>query len=434
MRWKGRRQSSNIEDRRGQSSSMGGARSALGTNVGGMVVRQLLSGTTGKQKIIILLLVAAAIWFFKLDPSILTGGQPLGASQPSATQAGAQPDDELGQFVAVVLADTEDTWRRLFTASGQTYKEPRLVLFSDATRSGCGTGQAAMGPFYCPADQQVYIDLSFYRDLRERYKAPGDFAQAYVIAHEVGHHIQTLLGISSKVHAQQQSVSKADANQLSVKQELQADCLAGVWAHHAKRQDLLEAGDVDEALTAAAAIGDDRLQRQAQGRVVPESFTHGTSEQRQQWLRRGMQSGKMADCDTFSEAAATLEPEAIQLPAEPTAPANLAGFSTELTRLIARQHSGEMVTTAAQVVKILPDDNDGSRHQRFLIADAQQGTVLVAHNIDLAPRLPLQAGDRINIRGQYEWNDRGGVLHWTHHDPQGNHPGGWIEHQGKRYE
>lgn len=307
MRWQGRRRSSNIEDRRGQRtpSRFGGGG---GGNMGGIigsVVTAILSGKGGKKKIIGLVVVVGIIWYFDIDPRILLGQQPAssggGASQTQQVQ-GQQPpaNDELSQFVSVVLADTEDTWKQIFAANGQQYKEPRLVLFSGATRSACGMGQAAMGPFYCPADQKVYIDLSFYRDLKQRYAAPGDFAQAYVIAHEVGHHLQTLLGISEKVRAQRSRVSKAEGNALSVKQELQADCFAGVWAHHAGRRDLLEDGDIDEALTAAAAIGDDRLQKQAQGRIVPESFTHGTSEQRQRWLRVGMKEGRMDACDTFS--------------------------------------------------------------------------------------------------------------------------------------
>jgi len=201
----------------------------------------------------------------------------------------------------VVLADTEDTWDQLFSAMGQSYKHPVLVLFSGRVQSACGAAQAAMGPFYCPGDHKIYIDLSFYNDLKSRYKAPGDFAQAYVIAHEVGHHVQTLLGISREVHAARSRVSAVEGNRLSVKQELQADCFAGVWGHHADSQrQLLESGDLDEALTAAAAIGDDRLQRQAQGTVVPDSFTHGTSEQRTRWFKRGFESGDPGNCDTFA--------------------------------------------------------------------------------------------------------------------------------------
>jgi len=203
----------------------------------------------------------------------------------------------------VVIGDTEDVWTEIFAANGQRYVEPTLVMFSGATRSACGLGQAAMGPFYCPADQKAYIDLSFYDDMRTRFKAPGDFAQAYVIAHEIGHHVQNLLGISGKVHSMKQRVSKVEGNQLSVRLELQADCFAGVWANRAdKARNLLEAGDVEEALNAASAIGDDRLQRQSRGTVVPESFTHGTSEQRQRWFRTGLESGNPDSCNTFDAA------------------------------------------------------------------------------------------------------------------------------------
>jgi len=204
-------------------------------------------------------------------------------------------------FVSVVLADTEDTWHSLFQKMGGAYQEPRLVLFRGAVKSACGLGQAAMGPFYCPGDQKVYIDLSFYSDLKNRFKAPGDFAQAYVIAHEVGHHVQTLLGISKKVQKAKKGLSNIKANQLSVLQELQADCLAGIWAHHADRsRQLLETGDVEEGLTAASAIGDDRLQKQSQGYVSPDSFTHGSSKQRVKWFKVGLHSGELKDCDTFS--------------------------------------------------------------------------------------------------------------------------------------
>jgi predicted metalloprotease len=206
-------------------------------------------------------------------------------------------------FVAVVLADTEDTWRALFPRMGRQYEDPTLVLFSGAVRSACGMAGAAVGPFYCPADRKVYIDLAFYRDLKERFRAPGDFAQAYVIAHEVGHHVQTLLGISQDVAARRQRLDAARGNALAVRLELQADCLAGLWAHHADRaRQILEVGDVEEALNAAAAIGDDRIQARTQGHVVPESFTHGTSEQRVRWFRRGLQTGDVEQCDTFGAA------------------------------------------------------------------------------------------------------------------------------------
>ncbi len=228
---------------------------------------------------------------------MLQGGG--GAAPPPTAE-----DDETAQFVSTVLAYTEDIWQQIFQQhAGEPYREPTLVLFSGATESSCGLGQAAMGPFYCPLDQNVYIDLSFFHDLDRRLGAPGDFAQAYVIAHEVGHHVQTLLGISQEVQARRQRLSQGEANALSVRQELQADCFAGVWANRAHQMaQIIEPGDVEEALGAASAIGDDRLQRQAQGRVVPESFTHGTSEQRVRWFRRGYETGQISQCDTFSGA------------------------------------------------------------------------------------------------------------------------------------
>jgi predicted metalloprotease len=219
-------------------------------------------------------------------------------AQAPAGKVGA-PSDEMGRFVSVVLADTEQTWNTLFRQLGRDYQEPRLVLFTGATPTACGTGQAAMGPFYCPLDQRVYIDLAFYQQLRDRFRAPGDFAQAYVIAHEVGHHVQNQLGIMQKMDAYRQRLSETQYNALSVRLELQADCFAGVWAHHANNRQLLEAGDVDEAMNAAAAIGDDTIQRRTQGRIVPESFTHGTSEQRMRWFMTGMKTGQISACNTF---------------------------------------------------------------------------------------------------------------------------------------
>ncbi|MDJ0700393.1 MAG: neutral zinc metallopeptidase [Woeseiaceae bacterium] len=281
MRWRGGRRSSNIEDRRGSRAKTG-----------------LLGGGIGT---IVLILVAM---YFGVDPTFLIQGMQQ-ANVPSS--AGKQPsaedlkNDPLADMISVVVADTEDVWNEIFAEQGRSYREPTLVMFTGATRSACGLGQAAMGPFYCPADQKAYIDLSFYNDLRGRFGAPGDFAQAYVIAHEIGHHVQNLLGISGKVHQMKQQVGKAEANQLSVRLELQADCLAGVWANRAHRaRNILEAGDVEEALNAANAIGDDRLQRQSRGTVVPESFTHGTSEQRQRWFRTGLESGDPDSCDTFN--------------------------------------------------------------------------------------------------------------------------------------
>jgi len=280
MRWRDGRRSSNIEDRRG-------ARAAP----------RLLGGGIGAIVVILLAL------YFGVDPTPLL--RELESGPPSS--GGKQPtpadlrEDPLADMVAVVVADTEDVWTRLFELEGRTYQAPTLVLFSGATRSACGLGQAAMGPFYCPADQKAYIDLAFYEQLHTRFRAPGDFAQAYVIAHEVGHHVQNLLGISDEVRRLQQELPAAEGNALSVRLELQADCLAGVWALRAdEARDILEAGDVEEALNAASAIGDDTLQRQSTGTVVPESFTHGTSEQRQRWFRAGLGSGDPDSCDTFS--------------------------------------------------------------------------------------------------------------------------------------
>jgi uncharacterized protein len=286
MLWREGRRSANVEDRRGMGmGGMGGGRMIAGGGLGtvALVVIALLLG---------------------VDPGIiLQGGGGPGYVEEQPSGATGTPDDELGQFVSVVLADTEDTWNQLFRDGGARYEEPRLVLFSGMVQSACGTGQAAMGPFYCPGDRRVYIDLSFYRDLQSRFKAPGDFAQAYVIAHEVGHHVQNLLGIMDKVNQARGRLSKAEANALSVRVELQADCLAGIWAHHAQRsRQVLEQGDLEEALTAASAIGDDRLQKQSQGRVVPESFTHGTSAQRKTWFTRGFETGQMKACDTFAAA------------------------------------------------------------------------------------------------------------------------------------
>ena len=272
--------SSNVEDRRGQGF---GGRGLIGGGIGTIV------------------LVVVGL-FFGIDPRVILGladtVQQVQAPAPAPGKVGA-PADDMGRFVAVVLADTEKTWNALFQQLGRDYQEPRLVLFTGATPTACGTGQAAMGPFYCPLDQRVYIDLAFYQQLRDRFHAPGDFAQAYVIAHEVGHHVQNQLGIMQKMDAYRQRLSEAQYNALSVRLELQADCFAGVWAHHADNRQLLEAGDVDEAMTAASAIGDDTIQRRTQGRIVPESFTHGSSEQRMRWFKTGMQTGQISACNTF---------------------------------------------------------------------------------------------------------------------------------------
>lgn len=275
------RESENIEDRRGESG---------GLAIGG---RGLGVGT------VVLALVA---WYFGIDPSRVLAPSGQTAAPVVRTAPAHKPprDDDMARFVSKVLADTEDTWHALFRAAGQRYREPRLALYTGATPTACGRGQAAMGPFYCPADEKVYIDLAFYQDLKARFKAPGDFAQAYVIAHEIGHHVQNLTGISDKVEQARRGASQKKANALSVRLELQADCFAGIWAHHANRsRQVLEKGDIEEALNAATAIGDDRLQQQARGYAVPESFTHGSSAQRVRWFGIGLQSGDLKRCNTF---------------------------------------------------------------------------------------------------------------------------------------
>jgi predicted metalloprotease len=281
MRWTMGRRSDNVEDRRG---------SGMPLVAGGGI------GT------IVLVLVAL---YFGIDPSVVLQGSPPPATQQQQQQqapaASSRGGDEIRDFVSVVLADTEDTWHAIFRRMNREYTDPKLVLFSGSVQSACGMAGAAVGPFYCPGDQKLYLDTTFFRDLRDRFGAPGDFAQAYVIAHEVGHHVQTLLGISERVQNARRTSDRAKANALSVRTELQADCFAGVWAHHAdKTRHILEEGDVDEALNAATAIGDDRLQKQTQGRVVPESFTHGSSAQRVRWFQRGFESGEVRQCDTFS--------------------------------------------------------------------------------------------------------------------------------------
>jgi uncharacterized protein len=293
MRWRGRRESSNIEDRRGGgdfaglSFPTGGRRGGIGRGAG-------VGGLGFVAFVVIAMLLG-------VDPAQIINSieEPAPVSGSAPQQAGANP---LRSFVAVVLADTEDVWQeQLMRQTGQRYREPTLVLFSNGVRSACGVAGSAVGPFYCPADRKVYLDLDFFRMLRDRYRAPGDFAQAYVIAHEVGHHLQTLLGISQQVHEARGRLPAAQANALSVRQELQADCFAGAWAFHAEQtKSILEKGDIDEALRAASAIGDDTLQRRAQGYVVPDSFTHGTSAQRQHWFQRGLEKGRLKDCDTFN--------------------------------------------------------------------------------------------------------------------------------------
>jgi hypothetical protein len=285
MRWESGRRSENVEDRRGFHVSRRAAGGGIGT--------------------IVLVLVAL---YFGVDPSVFLSVDqtPIpGSGTPtrSAPYSASPQEQRLAEFVSVVLGDTEDTWNALFRSMGKSYEEPKLVLFSGSVESACGFASAAVGPFYCPEDQKVYIDLSFYSDLKNRFGAPGDFAQAYVIAHEVGHHVQNLLGISDKVHSLRGRVSEKEANKLSVMMELQADCLSGVWAYHAdKARKILEQGDVEEALNAASAIGDDRLQRRSRGYVTPDSFTHGSSAQRMHWFKRGLETGSIGQCNTFQTA------------------------------------------------------------------------------------------------------------------------------------
>ena len=334
MRWRGQRQSQNIEDRRGQGGG-------FGFPVPGGGVRFPSSGGGGGRRgggmgIIGILIVLGIMLLLGINPlELLQGGRPTSGSgggsdmgipdirlpqqRPDATnfpvpggqqsrrQGGglrapqSSSEDDLKGFVAVVLATTEDSWNDTFRQIGARYREPKLVLFDGYVRSACGTGMSAMGPFYCPADENVYIDLDFYRELKDRFRAPGDFAQAYVIAHEVGHHVQKLLGIADKVEAAKRRMGRSAGNALQVRMELQADCFAGVWAHQMQAdKGLIEPGDIDEALRAASAIGDDRIQRQTQGYVVPDSFTHGSSEQRVRWFRRGYEKGRMQVCDTFN--------------------------------------------------------------------------------------------------------------------------------------
>jgi predicted metalloprotease len=284
MDWEKGRRSRNVEDRRGTRVS---APIAVGGGIG-------------------TILIALVVTLLGGDPSVIfdMAESPNNSPTTQVPQTGTSPtQDTMTDFVSVVLADTEDTWHEIFQENGGTYREPQLVIYSDAVESACGYARSAVGPFYCPQDGKVYIDLSFYRDLKERHNAPGDFAQAYVIAHEVGHHVQNLLGISDKVNSLQNQVSEVEANQLSVRLELQADCFAGVWANRAERsRKILEQGDVEEALNAASSIGDDRLQREARGYIVPESFTHGSSAQRVRWFRQGIETGDLEQCNTFAGA------------------------------------------------------------------------------------------------------------------------------------
>ncbi|MFS2222117.1 neutral zinc metallopeptidase [Pantoea sp. B65] len=280
MRWQGRRESDNVEDRRYQSPSMGGARMRIPRGKGGIIL--------------LVLVMVAGYYGYDLTP-LLSGEQSARSSQQNSNAGG----DEAAKFTAVMLATTEDTWQKLFRQMDKPWQAPKLVMYRGATATGCGTGQSVTGPFYCPADQTVYIDLSFYDQMKNKLNANGDFAQGYVIAHEVGHHVQKLLGIEAKVRQMQQNAAPGQVNQLSVNMELQADCFAGVWGYYMQQQHILEAGDLQEALNAAKAIGDDRLQQQSQGRVVADSFTHGSSEQRYSWFKRGYDSGDPGKCNTF---------------------------------------------------------------------------------------------------------------------------------------
>lgn len=287
MRLDNERESDNIEDRRGMSS---GGRGLVGGGIGTIVL-------------------ALVAMYFGVDPSIVLNlmcnlsNTPSTADAPANVRTNPQ-EEQTKKFMSKVLADTEDTWGKLFSESGKHYENPKLVLFTDQVQSACGSASAAMGPFYCPGDHKLYLDMSFFHDLSTRFGAPGDFAQAYVVAYEVGHHVQNLLGIADKVHAAQQRASESGRNQLQVRMELQADCYAGIWAYRADQErHILEAGDVEEALAAASGVGDDRLQQQSQGVVVPESFTHGSSEQRMTWFSRGAKSGDPRQCDTFKSGA-----------------------------------------------------------------------------------------------------------------------------------
>jgi predicted metalloprotease len=292
MRWRDLRRSTNIEDRRGEGGFGGPGRIIFPRSGAGRT-----AGIGGAGAIVLLLLAL----FFGIDPSMILA--PDTVTVPEQQAPDTAQEAELKDFVSAVLGDTEETWTNLLRAQGIGYRPPRLVLFSNAIQSACGFAEEAAGPFYCPPDQQVYLDLSFFSDMKRKLGAPGDFAAAYVVAHEVGHHVQNQLGIMDKADEIRAGLGREDANALSVRLELQADCFAGIWANHAQRErSVLEPGDIEEALNAAAAVGDDRLQRRSQGYVVPESFTHGTSEQRIGWFKRGFESGSLNACDTFNAA------------------------------------------------------------------------------------------------------------------------------------
>lgn len=307
MRWEDRRRSENVEDRRRGGSIFGRAGQPRGGRI--RIPRGGSSGglrRAGGGSIILFVVVGLALWIFVginplqlLDMLSRGDGGVVGQQAQERSPEQQAGDDRTREFLSVVLAETEDTWSKVFRANGASYEDPRLVIYSGAVNSGCGFGTAAVGPFYCPNDQQLYVDLSFFETLAQRLNAPGDFAQAYVLAHEVGHHVQNLTGILGRFDQARQSMSETEANAMSVRVELQADCYAGVWAHFADRSGIVEDGDIDEAIGAASAVGDDNMQRRSQGYAVPESFNHGTAQQRSQWFRTGYRSGDPAACDTF---------------------------------------------------------------------------------------------------------------------------------------
>lgn len=303
MKWRGRERSSNIEDRRGQAGSAGGFGGSPFGRGGGIRIPTGGGGSRGGiGGLIGIVVLLGIVWLVTgQNPMDMLGGSTSTAPSNNASrQLPAEGQDEMADFVGVVVKENEDLWNQVFAASGETYTEPQVVLYTNQTNSGCGVADSRMGPFYCPVDSKVYIDLSFYDELRQKFGAPGDFAQAYVLAHEIGHHVQNLTGVLPDFNERRQSMSEEEANAYSVRVELQADCYAGVWANFAGEQNLLESGDIEEALNAAEQIGDDKLQERMQGYAVPKTFTHGTSEQRRTWFERGYQSGEPNQCDTFS--------------------------------------------------------------------------------------------------------------------------------------
>jgi predicted metalloprotease len=435
MRWRGNRRSDNIEDRRHTRASRSGSSGGAGVLRLIPVIYRFL-GFKGTAVVAVGVLGFAALTG---NMSSLLGvlglQQDVTTTQTQNLQQNAE-EKELVAFVSTILADTEDTWHPIFQEMGKQYKEPKLVLFRDVVKSACGMAQSATGPFYCPGDHKIYIDLGFYDQLKNRFNAPGDFAQAYVIAHEVGHHIQTLMGISSQVHQARKKLSKVEGNKLSVQLELQADCLAGVWANHTNRaRQLLEAGDIEEGLAAASAIGDDNLQKQSKGYVTPDSFTHGSSKQRVKWFQIGLAEGDMDSCDTFDQSGRTAQKSNQSNFIKISKPSATADGSQKILAAYQGKQSDVLVEGFGRVIRILPDDNKGSRHQKFILKLSNGQSLLVAHNIDLAPRITaLKVGDRVEFSGEYEWNKQGGVLHWTHHDPRNRHPDGWLKHNGRQYQ